>query len=269
MLTNVVQRWKEHRGTYRPAREVVSTRALEVAPVDEVTAKSFVLRHHYLSSYPAARERFGLFWHERFVGVAVFSQPVNNATLACLPGAPVESLELGRLVLLDEVPANAESWLIAECFARLRGEGYVGVVSFSDPHPRTTAAGTTVHPGHVGTVYQATNGIYLGRSRAEGLDLLPDGRALTNRAKAKIRNLESGWRYCAQLLERHGAAPLDPTREDARVWLARWTTALCRRVRHPGNHKYAWTLRKRDRKHLSTSAPYPKLHWRNGGLTNE
>lgn len=268
MLTPVVQRWREQRGTYRPAREVVDVRGLEVAELAEPVAKAFVLQHHYLASFPAARERFGLFRRAELLGVVVFSQPVNNATLACLPGEPAESLELGRLVLLDAVAANAESWLIAQCFEQLRRVGYSGVVSFSDPHPRTTAAGETVHPGHVGTIYQATNGVYLGRSKAEGLDLLPDGRALTNRAKAKIRGMEQGWRYCAQLLENHGATPLDPDREDPREWLTRWTEALCRRTRHPGNHKYAWTLHKRHRRHLPPSKPYPKLHMVRGALVS-
>jgi len=269
MITPVVQRWRDQRGTYRPAREAVNVRTLEVTPLDESTAKAFVERHHYLASYPAARERFGLYWRSELAGVVVFSQPVNNATLACLPGEPAESLELGRLVLLDEVAANAESWLIAQCFEHLKREGYSGVVSFSDPHPRTTAEGMTVHPGHVGTIYQATNGVYLGRSKAQGLDLLPDGRALTERAKVKIRKLERGWRYCAQLLERFGAEPLDPAGEDPRAWLARWTAALCRRTRHPGNHKYAWTLHKRHRRHLPDSKPYPKLHMPRPGVLSE
>lgn len=113
---------------------------------------------------------------------------------------------------------------------------------------------------------QALNGLYMGRSRKEWVHVLPDGRHFNNRQKAKVRNLESGWNYCAEQLVAFGAEMLDPDREDPRAWLARWASALCRRTRHPGNHKYAWTLHKRHRRHLPDSKPYPKLHMRTSGL---
>jgi hypothetical protein len=37
-----------------------------------------------------------------------------------------EAVELGRLVLLDDVPANGESWFIARAFELLRARGYTG-----------------------------------------------------------------------------------------------------------------------------------------------
>jgi hypothetical protein len=43
-------------------------------------------------------------------------------------------------------------------------QGVRGVVSFSDPVPRRTAAGDLVFPGHIGTIYQASNAGYLGRT---------------------------------------------------------------------------------------------------------
>ena len=72
MIVDVVQRWTGGRATYRPAREVIDTRALDVGAIpDDTTARAFVETHHYSGSYPAARFRFGL--HERgvLVGVAV------------------------------------------------------------------------------------------------------------------------------------------------------------------------------------------------------
>lgn len=260
MIVSVVQRWRDQRGSYRPAGEPIATRDYEIAPIaDDATPRAFVLRHHYAGSFPAARFRFGLYTRGELVGVAVFSEPVNKLTLACLPGDRQEKAELGRLVLLDDVPANGESWFVARCFEHLRArERLVGAVFFSDPVPRTDAAGHAFFKGHIGTVYQALNAVYLGRADSEVLRLLPDGRVLHKRAMAKIRKRERGWTYAAALLEQAGAKPLGPT-EDAAGWLAHWTPLLCRKLRHAGNVKYAIGFTKAAKRHLPPSLPYLKL----------
>ncbi len=270
MITNVVQRWREKRGTYRPAGETIITREYEVAELHVTPAEEFVLRHHYLGCFPAARRCFGLYWWGDLVGVAVFAQWMNKHTVAnCLPGDPKASMVLGRLVLLDKVPANAESWFLARCFELLRDEGFVGIVSFSDPFPRdNTLTKKVVHVGHVGTVYQALNAFYWGQARAEWMYLLPDGRGFQNDSMTKVRHLKEGWHYSAQLLADFGAPMLDPRKDDPGLWLDTWLPKVCRKVKHPGNHKYVWTLNKRDRRHLklpkgkkslSELPPYPKL----------
>lgn len=259
MITATCQRWREGRAAYRPAREVVATRALDVSSIaTDTEARAFVEAHHYSRSYPAARFRFGLHERGHLVGVAVFSVPVNARSLACLPGAADERVELGRLVLLDEVGANAESWFVARCFERLEREGLAGVVSFSDDIARRTAAGDVVFVGHVGTVYQALNAVYLGRGARGTHRLLPDGRVLSRRAIAKLNTGDCGWRYTAELLVAHGAAPLRDG-EDRAAWARAAVALVTRPLTHPGNHKYAWTLRRRDRAHLPTSRPYPKI----------
>ncbi len=259
MLTPVVQRWRSGRDSYRPAREVIDTRTLEVEPIaDDKTAKRFVCEHHYSGSYPAARFRIGLYQRAELVGVAVFSVPAQPKCLDILPGAHAESVELGRFVLLDHVGANAESWMLARCFELLRAEHITGVVSFSDPVPRTSADGHLVFPGHIGCIYQATNGIYVGRSKPRLARLLPDGTVLHERSLAKIRRRDRGWRYAAALLAEHGAEPLGE-REDPRSWLGRWLPVISRPLRHGGNHKYVWSLSRRLRKHLPPGRPYPKL----------
>ena len=74
-------------------------------------------------------------------------------------------MEIGRLVLLDNVPANGETWILGRCFELLQATGLRGVLSFSDPMPRRSVlSGSLVMPGHVGTCYQAVNDIYLWRS---------------------------------------------------------------------------------------------------------
>ena len=255
------QRWLFGRDFYRPAGEVIDPRRYEVAAISEDrVAKAFVLSHHYSGSFPAARFRFGIYRGKLLVGVAVFSQPVRNEVLTGpFPMLePAEAVELGRFVLLDSVPGNGETWFLARAFDLLRVQGLLGVVSFSDPQPRTCADGRVVFPGHIGTIYQAHNGRYLGRGTARTLRLLPDGTVFSARAASKVRQLERGWKYSAAILESHGAVPLDVGHEDPAAWLRRWTTTLTRPLRHPGNHRYVWGLNRRVTRHLADSQVFPK-----------
>ncbi len=253
------QRWREHRTSYRPAGEPIATARYDVGEIgDDTEPKAFVAMHHYAASYPAARRRFGLYRGAQLVGVAVFSTPCANAVLTnVFPVPPIEACELGRFVLLDEVPGNGESWFLARCFELLRHE-IAGVVSFSDPVARASAAGVVVFPGHYGCIYQATNAVYTGLATPRTLRLLPDGTVLSPRAIQKVRKRERGWRYVVESLTRLGAAPLDDV-GDPYAWLASWLPRLTRSFRHPGNHRYAFALDRHLRKHLQTLAQkYPK-----------
>lgn len=253
MITEHVQRWNSGRASYRPAGEVINTSAFDVAEIsNDATPKAFIEKHHYSGTYPAARWRFGLFRRCELVGVAVFSHPSNDKALTSVfPGSARDSVELGRFVLLDDVAANGETWFLARAFALLRREGLRGVVSFSDPLPRTSSSGDVVAPGHIGTIYQAHNASYLGRATPRTLHLLPNGTVFSARAQQKVRRLERGWRYAVEQLI---AAGLPAPSGDLSAWL-KSTVASLRRVRHPGNHRYAWAFTRRER--LAGMA-YPK-----------
>jgi hypothetical protein len=254
------QRWRERRDSYRPAGETIQASAFDVTAISsDNVARAFVQAHHYSGTYPAARFRFGLYHRGELAGVAVFSHPCNDAVLTNVFDAPTSAaVELGRFVLLDEVPGNGETWFLARCFEQLRPLGIRGVVSFSDPIPRASLDGRRIFPGHIGTIYQAHNARYLGRSSAVPLRLLPDGQVLSKRAISKIRAGERGWRYAAELLERFGASPAPVEDLEARgAWLVEQLAQLTRLVRHPGNHRYAWALDRRTRIRLE-SLPFPK-----------
>lgn len=263
MDTAHCQRWRNGRDSYRPAGEVIETRKYEVAELagegSDTVARAFVCDHHYSGSYPAAIRRFGLYRGDELAGVAVYSMP-RQPQLARLgvPWTNREALELARFVLLDDVAANGETWFLARSFHLLRREGWVALLSYADPAARTSSTGATTFGGHIGTIYQAHNAAYLGRSVGRVIHLLPDGSVLSDAVQSKIRLGKKGWRYGVRNLVAMGA-PEPGDGEDMRQWLGRQRRNLCRPLRHPGNFTYLWAIDKRNRRHLPDSRPYPKL----------
>jgi hypothetical protein len=260
-VTIACQRWRDRRDSYRPAGEPIRTALYDVARIDsDRIARAFVEQHHYSGSFPAARARFGLYRRDELVGVAVLSQPPSQAALEVSCPLPVDAsarAELGRFVLLDNVPANGESWFLARCFDLAARDGFAGIVAHSDPWQRTNAHGEAVFAGHLGTIYQATNATYRGLTKPSTQRLLPDGTVLSPRALSKLRLRDRGWRYVVELLLRHGAPEPDG---DWRAWCTRAIGAVSRTYRHRGNHRYLWALDRRLRRHLPASLPYPKAH---------
>jgi hypothetical protein len=256
VIVATVQRWRDGRPRYRPAGETIRTSAYEVAEIaTDTEARGFVERHHYEHSYPAARLRVGLHRGDELVGVTVFSQPPSQAALEAAFPFRCEGVELGRFVLLDDVPANGESWFLARAFELARAR-FEAVVSHSDPCARRSAAGELVFPGHIGTIYQATNANYRGLTPRRTRRLLPDGSVLSARLLSKLRGRERGWRYGVELLVSHGAPP---PAGDWSSWLRRAVELVSHPVRHPGNHRYVWGLERTVARLLPKSEPYPKL----------
>jgi len=253
------QRWRDRDSAFVKPMHLFNPSAFDVEPIGlDRIAKGFVTQHHYSGTYPAARFRFGLYRRGELVGVAVFSHPCRDDVLTnVFPGTATDSVELGRFVLLDEVGFNGETWFLARAFELLRAEGLRGVVSFSDPMPRDRADGTVVFAGHMGTIYQAFNGVFLGQATRRTIRLLPNGTTFSARAAQKIRSHDRGWEYSIAQLVKAGAPPLEDG-EETREWLRTWLPRITRTRQHPGNLKYAWALNKQTRRGLPMSKPYPK-----------
>ena len=204
----------------------------------------------------------GSFREDQLVGVAVFSMPMSHKVLTNIfPCDVLEAVELGRFVLLDNVPSNAESWFFARCRELLKREGIKGIVAFSDDTPRISIfpVRTLIFSGHIGTIYQSSNAVYLKRTTPRTLRVLPDGSIFNDRTASKIRKAERGWRYAANILVKHGATqpPANPDNPSMlKCWLTHWTSLLTRPLKHAGNHRYAWSLSQSIT--LPPSHEYPK-----------
>lgn len=247
------QRWNKGRDRYRPAGELFDPRYAHVTAIDTAKARSFVTAEHYSQSFPASRLSVGIFLKEPFkaeklCGVATFSVPMSqNIIPHYFDLLPHQGVELGRLVLLDVLAANAETYFLKRAFRVLRCQlpEVLGIVSYSDPAPRFNVDGVMVKKGHLGTIYRAHNAQYRGRSRARTLLLTPNGGVANERSLSKIRTNDSGSVGAQRELLRMGASER-LFGETGAAWISRQIReGFLRRQPHPGNHCFTWALRSR------------------------
>jgi hypothetical protein len=250
----------------------------EVREIPELQARDYVTQNHYARQWVPALFRYGLFYLDEttgpdLVGVAVYGVPMHpNVITNAVDVDPLAGVELSRFVLEGEplaphvpggrAPGNAESWFLARTLNRLADRSVSAVIAFSDPVPRIIA-GRTLWPGHVGTIYQASNAIYLGRASKQTLVVLPDGTTLAKRTISKIRRQESGHAGAERRLVALGADPhIGP---DPATWLARALASIgAQHVQHNGNHKYVLFTSGDARAHTTVwgiALPYPKKHF--------
>jgi len=179
-----------------------------------------------------------------------------------------ESLELGRFVLEGQplrsttqpaapsgrAPGNSETWFLRECLRYLAGDGIAGVVSFADPVPRVVAD-RTMFPGHVGTIYQASNAVLTGRSTPRYVTVLPDGTSVSDRALQKVRAQEVGHAYVERRLLALGARPLRAGMNPARWLPDALDDVHAVRLRHRGCLRYAMLTSRAARRQVRLRLP--------------
>lgn len=268
-MVGAEQRWRWRRAT--AAQALFDPRGWRVEKIAFAPARDFVVAHHYAASMPACRLTVGLVTPAgELAGVIAFSVPMSQAVIPRLTGLPPEQgVDMGRVVLLDEVGRNAESWFLARAFACVTAElpKVRAVVSFSDPV--IWEGGPWAPVGHVGTIYQAHSGRCVGRSRAAWQPLGDQsGRVINRRLRTKFAAgpAEKGYAYAAARLagefgEKRGGET-DREYLDRVMGEAWW-------VRHTGNHAYAWPIGRGgargarvEARHIAAdfpaALPYPK-----------
>ena len=124
-----------------------------VDPIPSSVAQEIVISQHYLHRRAPCSKAFGMFDSVgQIVGVVIYGVPASSTLLKGICGEEEAKnvYELSRLWIADEVPKNAESWLISRSIKELDREI---IVSFADSSQN-----------HYGYVYQAANFLYTGLS---------------------------------------------------------------------------------------------------------
>ena len=141
-------------------------RDLRVRPILFRIAKSIVVGNRYLGTMPGGtRLALGVFVGKRLLGVVIFGVGPSNIYHLAGGAEPDDCMTLARVWLSDLLLANSESRVIGVTLRALKRETSVRFL--------VTYAGPAA--GHVGTHYQAADGLYTGLSQAMPLIDVGDG----------------------------------------------------------------------------------------------
>lgn len=259
MEVDFTQRWRERRAVFLQKQVFFNPCRHEVGKIPPKLAADWIIKNHYLGSFPSASVCYGIFRSGELAGVAVLGTAQHKNTIPNVfgPAHAKDCLLLQRFALEDVLEFNAESYFLARVRAALKREGYCGILTMSDETPKTDALGNITFPGHIGTIFKSDNAIYLGRTAKSEEYIFADGSVLANRSFSKLVNNESGWNYMAQRFEFYGASVCPANVEDRREWGFYWRGRLTRKQKNSGKLRYAWSLHPKII--LPKSLPYPRL----------
>lgn len=151
--------------------------ALYLAPIAPVLAKQLIVPNHYLHSMPGGTQlSVGVFLGNRVVGAITLGCGPIMAHALVEEASREDCMALTRFWLTDDLPKNSASRVLGMLIRSLKL--YIDVkflITYADPSY-----------GHVGTIYQATNWLYIGLSQGTPLYDLGDGIARHSRSLGHV-----------------------------------------------------------------------------------
>ena len=152
---------------------------MQVKPIDKATAEIIVKNKHYSKRLGILWEAFGLYHEDKIIGVCCYGQPSAPIQKHAFNDRNFRLYELTRLVIDNDAPKNAASFLIGNSLKLLK-EQPSAVISYAD-----------TSWNHCGIVYQATNWLYTGGTKSHDSLYVVNGEKLhpmTLRDKYGITN---------------------------------------------------------------------------------
>jgi hypothetical protein len=127
----------------------------EVREIDHKTASEIILQYEWIGNAGASEYRFGLYFGPYLAGVVSFGRTAGSNAAASVCGKENAHLvtTLSRGACVHWAPPNSASFLIIRACKLMVEKHFNVFVAYSDPEA-----------GEVGTVYQASNWLYFGKT---------------------------------------------------------------------------------------------------------
>ena len=151
-----------------------------VKQIEYKDTKHLILNVHYAKRMPSISFAYGLFEYDNFVGLVSYGTPASPSLCKGIMGEEYKSyvLELNRLVLVNN-KKNEASYLVSQSLKLL-------------PKPRCIVSYADTQQGHAGCIYQASNFLFTGTTKARtdmaGKDGKHSGHHLGDRTNRVFRS---------------------------------------------------------------------------------
>lgn len=168
-------------GGSMPTSALFRKKDWRVADIGLEFAQRFIKQHHYAAGgsntrvYTHGLYPRGWFWESECVGVAWWIPPTKAAALAAYPSNWQSVLVCSRMAVLDEIPCNAESFLLAHSIRLIDRDRWHCLLSYADDWQ-----------GHRGTIYKAAGFTESGKTKPERC-YVKDGRMGSRKAGPHTR----------------------------------------------------------------------------------
>tara|TARA_R110001592_G_scaffold178712_1_gene419929 strand:+ start:47 stop:643 length:597 start_codon:yes stop_codon:yes gene_type:complete len=125
-----------------------------VCQIPYEATKDWILNIHYAKRMPSISYAYGLYLYDEMVGMVSYGSPASPSLCKGICGEEHRGdvIELNRLVLRDNLP-NEASFLVGKSLKLL-------------PKPKVVVSYADTAQEHLGIIYQATNFLFTGTTKA-------------------------------------------------------------------------------------------------------
>lgn len=161
---------------------------MEVKRINAKETHEFILKKHYAQRLPSISIAFGLFIDGNLEGILTIGKPASNSLCEGVCGKEYKQYvyELNRLCVNEGLPKNTLSQFVSKVLKELSTEKII-LISYADEGAN-----------HHGYIYQATNWLYLGKTKERTDKYTPNGkhsRHYTNEYNHLRKFRSSKYRY--------------------------------------------------------------------------
>ena len=128
---------------------------MEIKQINKKDSYDFILNKHYAQRLPSISFCYGLFINNKLEGILTIGKPASNSLCEGICGKEYKKYvyELNRLCVNEGLPKNTLSQFVSKVLKDLSNIKII-LVSYADEGAN-----------HHGYIYQATNWIYLGKTK--------------------------------------------------------------------------------------------------------